>query len=349
MARPRLDAPNYRLVRRGSRYYVRWWENGAWQRVSTGETEQRPAERFLKQFEAGRGTPEPPPAPVITAILDGYLADRKPVVRSYGTLEACANAVKRYLGELEPEHLTRERVRFYTARRRADGHMVGPPGARRKKPIKDGTIIRELLTLRAALKWALREKWIADIPRIEVPRQPPPRDRWLTRDEAARLLSSARAAHVRVFLALALYTAARARAILDLTWERVDLVSRLIDFQPVDGGKRRVPVPIAAPLLIILREARETATCPYVVEHGGAGVASVKNGTQAAARRAGLPGVTPHVLRHTAATWMAMAGVPMDEISRFLGHGDVRVTQRVYAKYGPDYLRSAMEALTGSS
>jgi integrase len=45
---------------------------------------------------------------------------------------------------------------------------------------------------------------------------------------------------------------------------------------------------------------------------------------------------------------MAMKGVPMDEISRFLGHGDVRVTQRVYAKRGPDYLRNAVAALTAS-
>ena len=30
MARPKLEAPNYRLVRRGSRYYVRWWEDGEW-------------------------------------------------------------------------------------------------------------------------------------------------------------------------------------------------------------------------------------------------------------------------------------------------------------------------------
>jgi integrase len=45
---------------------------------------------------------------------------------------------------------------------------------------------------------------------------------------------------------------------------------------------------------------------------------------------------------------MAMGGVPMDEIARFLGHGDVRITQRVYAKYGPGYLRNAVSALTGS-
>ena len=347
MARPKLDTPNYRLVRRGNRFYVRWWANGAWQRVSTGKADKRQANIWLAQFVAGRSAPAPPEQPTVSVILGAYLVDRKPVVRSYGTLEAAAKALRRHLGDLQPDHLTKERAHFYARQRRAEGHAVGPATARRRKPTSDGTVIRELLTLRAALKWALAAKWIADVPHIAVPRQPPPRDRWLTREEADRLLAGAVAPHVRVFLTLALYTAARAGALLDLTWDRVHLGARLIDFEAVGGGKRRVPVPIGDKLLPVLQEAREAATCPYVVEHASAKVSSVKTGTRAAARRAGLPGVTPHILRHTAATWMALNGVSMDDIARFLGHGDVRVTQRVYAKYTPDYLRNAIKALSG--
>ena len=227
-------------------------------------------------------------------ILDGYLADRKPVVREYGSLENVAKSLRRHLGDLQPEHLTKERARFYTRQRRAEGHIVGPAEARRKKPIQDGTIIRELVTLRAALKWALAERWISQVPVIETPRQPPPRDRWLTREEADRLLESAQAPHVRTFLATCLYTAARAAAVLELTWDRVDVAAGLIDLGAAPGGKGRAILPIAAKLLPILAEARAAATCPYVVEYAGEKVASVKTGTRAAARRANLPGVTPH-------------------------------------------------------
>ena len=73
------------------------------------------------------------------------------------------------------------------------------------------------------------------------------------------------------------------------------------------------------------------ATCPFVIEYGGRSVASLKTATRGAARRASLAGVTPHILRHSAATWMAMAGVPMEQIGRLLGHRDVRVTWRIYA------------------
>lgn len=347
MARPRSDQPNYRLVQRGDRFYVRWWQDGQHQRVSTGTADRRAAERFLAQLIAGLGTPEPPAKPTIAEILDGYLADRKPEVRSYETLEVCAKALKRHLGDLQPDHLTKERARFYARRRAVEGYEVGPPNARRRKPVLPGTVIRELVMLRIALRWATKAKWIAEAPYIPVPPQPPPRDRWLTREEADRLLAGAQAMHVRVFLTLALHTAARAGALLELTWDRVDFAAGLIDLGAAPGGKGRAVVPINRVLRPALEQARAAATCPYVVEFGGGRVLSVKTGTRAAARRAGLADVTPHILRHTAATWMAMAGVPMRKIATYLGHSNERTTELVYAKYGPDYLREAAKALEG--
>jgi integrase len=42
---------------------------------------------------------------------------------------------------------------------------------------------------------------------------------------------------------------------------------------------------------------------------------------------------------------MAEAGIGMAEIAQFLGHSDSRTTERVYARFSPDYLRKAAEAL----
>lgn len=349
MARPKLATPNYRLIRRGKRWYVRWWENDAWQRVSSGTEDRGEAQRFLAQFIAGQGTPAPPKAPTVRVILDAYLIDRRPIVvpTGHATLTNAAKALKRHLGDLQPDHLTKERIRFYRRQRAAEGYEVGKADSRRKKTIQDGTILRELVTLRAAMKFAKNEKWIAEVPYIETPPQPKPRDRWLTREEADRLLAAALALHVKTFLAVCLYTASRSAAVLELKWDKVDLVTGLIDFGGVTGGKGRSVVPIAGSLKPYLLEARQAATCPYVIEHGSKSVGSVKTGVRAAARRARLSGVSPHVLRHTAATWMAMKGVPIEEIARLLGHSDPRVTWRTYAKHTPDYLRNAVAALSG--
>jgi len=94
-----------------------------------------------------------------------------------------------------------------------------------------------------------------------------------------------------------------------------------------------------------LQEAKMGALTDFVVEWNGKPVKSIKTGLQAAGRRCGLPWVTAHIFRHSAASWMAEAGIGMDRIAAFLGHSDSRITSRVYAKFSPDYLRDAAEAL----
>jgi integrase len=110
-------------------------------------------------------------------------------------------------------------------------------------------------------------------------------------------------------------------------------------------AKRRPVVPINQTLMAALQEAKRGALTDFVVEWSGRPVKSVKKGLAAAGKRCGLPWVTAHVFRHSAASWMAEAGISMDRIASFLGHSDSRITARVYAKFSPDYLRDAAEAL----
>jgi integrase len=110
--------------------------------------------------------------------------------------------------------------------------------------------------------------------------------------------------------------------------------------------KGRAAVPIAEWVRPALDEAHRGALSDHVIEWGAQRVSSIKKGFTGAVRRAGLgPDVTPHVLRHTAAVWMAEDGVPMDEIAQYLGHTDSRTTYRVYARFSPDHLRRASKAL----
>jgi len=94
-----------------------------------------------------------------------------------------------------------------------------------------------------------------------------------------------------------------------------------------------------------LSEAREKATTPYVIEYAGRPVKFIKMGLRRAGQRCGMEWVSAHVFRHSAATWMAEGGVPMTEIAAYLGHKDSRITERVYAKFSPAYLRKAASHL----
>lgn len=266
-------------------------------------------------------------------MLDHYLADRKPHVAAYDTLEWASAGLRRHLGNLEPRMLSR---RMYIDRRRREG-------------VSDGTIGREVSTLRAALALAERDGWISKAPYVEMPPRPPARDRWLTRDEVALLTHSAGSAHLRLFIVLAYHTAARAGAILDLTWDRVDLERRLIAYDRAGRQrtkKRRATVPVNVVALAELQAAREVAVSDHVIEFRGRRVESIKHAFANACERSGLDDCSPHVLRHSSITQMVMDGVPVGQIARFAGDTETMI-ERVYGHHHPDYLRGAADALAG--
>src|SRR5216683_4153430 len=187
MGRPR-KAAEYRLWQHpNGTWYVLWTAPGGTKRLSTRTTDKRKARKWLDQFQAGLETPKPPVQLTIDAILDGYLADRKPRVRAYDTLEWACKALRREIGNLEPGHLSNSVMRKFAKTRQLQGRA-------------NGTIIREIVTLRAALKWAKAEDWIEDVPDLPMPvSAPPPRDRWLTKDEVRKLLANAMAFHIKLF------------------------------------------------------------------------------------------------------------------------------------------------------
>lgn len=253
--------------------------------------------------------------------VDGVVADP-----SGSTWKALAPSFGHRLGTA----ITREDCREHTAARRRAGRS-------------DSTIRKELEMLRAALRF-----WYgAQAPAIWMPPPAKPRDRYLTKEELTTLLQHIDTPHVRLFVILAVSTGARMSALLDLTWDRVDLDKGFIDLNPAgrnSTNKRRAVVPIGARADKALREALEGAISDYVIEYAGGPVKSVKKGLQAAARRSGIQ-CSAHVFRHTAGVWMAEADVPMQKIAQYLGHTSTRVTETTYARYSPSFMRDASAAL----
>jgi integrase len=222
---------------------------------------------------------------------------------------------------------------------------------RRGSRIGSGTIRREITVLRAALNWAVREKWIAEAPYVEMPPKPPPRDRWLAREEVDRLIRSAMSAHIRLFVVLAYHTAARTGAILDLTWDRVNLDQRIINYHRpgrAETKKRRATVPINTAALAELQTSLAGRLSDYVIEYRGRKVESIMHGFRRACQEAGIADCSPHVLRHTAASHMVMDGVPLAKVARILGDSEAMV-ERVYGHWAPDYLQEGTDALAGSA
>jgi integrase len=215
-------------------------------------------------------------------------------------------------------------------------------------PVSNGTVNRFLDILRAAFLGAWRRGELASYPHIRLLPQPAPRDRFLTEDEVRRLLDACREPHLYLFVLLGLHTLQRPSAILSLRTEQVDLQWNLINFtQPgkVVTNKRRASVPITATLRPSLEHALRISRSGHVIEVGGEPVKSVRRSFQTACRRAKIVGASPVTLRHTGATLLAAAGVPLREVSGMLGHTTSRITEQVYAKRRPEFLATAAKAL----
>lgn len=326
---------DFKLGRLKGQWVATWTEDGQRRRYrlfprSDGGQPRREAEDVLKllagQFQRHSD-------PTVETIWEAYRKEKQ------GRRVTVAmgfewRAMKPFWGHLRPSEVTIEKCREWAALRRAAGKH-------------DGTIWTELGHLRTALKWAADRKIITDAPKVERPPKPAPKERHLTKAEARALVRAAKAPHIRLAIMLMLTTAARVGAVLDLTWDRVDLARRIIRLR-VDGTgprKGRATVPINDWLLPALQAADVASTTDYVVEYKGGPVKSIKTGFNAACSAAGLDDVTPHVCRHSAAVWMAEDGVPMDEIAQYLGHEDARITSRVYARFSPAHLRKAAGAL----
>jgi integrase len=221
---------------------------------------------------------------------------------------------------------------------------------RHRTPRSAGTVRRELGVLRAAINFGHRIGRLTRPVAVDLPPRPAARDRWLSRDEAARLLRAAlRSPKVRLylplFILLGLYTGRRKQAILSLRWTQVDLAARRIDFEQsgVRTNKRRGAILIPPRLLPHLTRARHRGTdLGYVLHRDGRRIGDIKKSFEAACSRAGLEGVSPHTLRHTAATWLMQQRTDLWEASGFLKMS-IETLTRTYAHHHPDHMREAAE------
>jgi len=347
-------------------YEIRWTERGRSKRKSTGESDYRKAQRVFAEFIISLDQAVNAPKSTITCkmVFDAYLADRTDVMAP-GSQMITFGHLAAHFGEMTVSEVERDDIRRYTLLRELGAISFTDAEGRIRGGAKAGeaTVRRELGMFATAINHCIEKKSFraadgtslltpADRPVIELPPAPPPRDRWLTRQEAAALLAAAREPQLhsgepadklpRVYryIAMMLYTASRKEPVISLTWDRILLEQGLINFQQPGRRltkKRRGWVPIAAELMPILRRAYAERTTEFFLDKPTQPFHSFR----AAVKRAGLADVSPHVCRHSWATWAAQDGVPLFEIAGVL-HDSMATVERHYAHHTPQHLRGAV-------
>lgn len=290
------------------------------------------AEKLLAKHIARKYEPSKSPIPPIADILLVYDKEVVPKLKSRSAKYHVSN-LSEWWGDKTLADVTSANCRAYAATRTQSAGR------------------HDLEVLSAAIKYWHREKSpLAIIPHVMLPPRNEPRDRWLTRSEAARLLWAARRTeHLKRFIMVGLYTGSRSGVIRTLEWSWIDFgngtMRRRAQGSSETKNKRTPPVRVPRKLMHFLRRWKEAdkGLLPYVVHWNGKALRGPPHQSwDKAIARAKLPGLMPHVLRHTRATWLVQAGIDSWQIAGFLGM-TVRVLESVYGHHSPDHQKQIAE------
>lgn len=320
--------------------------DGSWRSrtLSTGTTDSAKAQAELFKFrhnEAETITQATRDRYTIQELCDYYVTHH--ALMKGKTAKNALTPVRSEMGHLVPHALTPTMILAY----------------RRKRNVKDATVRRELSALISVLNYTKKHKLITEAPHIDLPPQGGARVLVMSeeqedafwraamtwpgfqeRDKLSRpRIDGGRGWRLKLFVAIALDTGARAEAIRDLTWDRVDLQQRTLDFQVpgmVRTKKRRVTVPIFDRLYDVLVDAAMMQPDPKAKVIGKGSMRAL---WETFTEEIGMRWVTQHVCRHTFATLALARGVSLAMIADFMGD-TMQTVMRNYVHLTVDHLRT---------
>lgn len=230
--------------------------------------------------------------------------------------------------------------------------------------VSTSTKAKHLALMKALMRAAEREwKWIEKSPVIKVPQERNKRVRWLEPAEAKRLIDEC-PEPLKSTVEFALATGLRRSNIVDLKWQQINLQRKVAWIYPEDSKSGRA-------IGVALNEMAESVLKRQIGRHhnwvfvhtepvkrnDGTTTASVRKmrvdsntAWRAALKRAGIEDFRFHDLRHTWASWLIQAGVPLSALQEMGGWESIEMVQR-YAHLAPNHLTEharQIDAIFGS-
>lgn len=338
-----------------------------------GDAEQELAKYIAEKWS--RPIKESDPARVRVAdVLGLYGRERGPKLKAdTATMVGFATHLLAWWGDSTLADVRRSSCAAYTKHRTSQPIRHGNTD----RKVSDQTARRELELLSAAIGYYDKEYHLTRRPMVVLPEKAESHRDALTRHDAAKLLKAARGyrlngtawerlgkaqrhnrQHMVRFLLIGLYTGSRSAVIKRLRWTEslsdpwVDLDKGVIyrrGRNERDSATKRRPL-VKMPRRLANHMARwkridERKGHATVLHFAGEEVGKVRTAFASCVADAGLSGaITPHWLRHTAATWLMERGVDMWEAGGYLGM-TAKVLEDHYARHRPDHQSAARKAL----
>jgi integrase len=332
------------MYRRSKTWYIQFFEDGKRRRRSLETTSIQRARKKVTEIEValaeGRPITHKKDMPV-DEFTKKYLVCIKRDKRPY-SVKSLTHRWKQFVAWAKPVKLgdvTSEHVRAYR------DHLLNTGKAK-------STVRSILLCLSSIFRTAIKDMHCLEgenpVKGVGLPKADEGFPRYLELDEIDRLLECAKrhSADMHLLIALGVYAGLRKNELINALWTWTDFTGsgRIFvqsngTFKTKSGRDRKVPM--NAKLRTILegyekgdgfilypeQEEREGSETTYRVD--------ITRAFGKVSREAGLEWVTPHKLRHTFASQLAIAGVSLYKIGAWLGHRDVQTTQ-IYAHLSPE-------------
>jgi integrase len=335
------------LVKRGNVWWFRKVIRGDlhWFALDTGSLPEARTrrERYLTDLADGRRARSS--KKTFDDLLTLFRSDHMPTLKpsSQQRYKDSIKHLSAHFGRKPLSAVSSATLKAFEAKRRAQG-------------VSNPTIRRDLACLSSMMSLAEEEEWIVGNPVRPFLRQrskrglteSPPETRHLSHEEEAAVLQAAGSDKIRQLIAFAIDTGLRRAELFQLEWRDIDLSANLITIRAEiakSGRERRVPMlDRCRDLLTRMSETRPNS--PFVFPRDDGGPFSPRsphmwNELQAALKRAGITEhASWHDLRRTCGCRLLNdLGLQMHEVSVWLGHSSVSVTERHYAFLKHERLR----------
>ena len=199
------------------------------------------------------------------------------------------------------------------------------------------TVNRYLASLSSCLNYGVKTlQWIERNPceKIEKPKESKGRVRFLSDDERIALLRACEP-HKDLYLAvvLALTTGARQSEIMTLRYSQIDFNRKVITLHDTKNGDKRA-LPLVGSAFTLLQERAKVRSLtddrifPPTRLAKKSDCLDLRQPWEKVLKAANITDFHWHDLRHTAASYLAMSGVSLVEISKILGHRTMQMVSR---------------------
>ena len=300
----------------------------------------------LLERDDGRRSPKKTPA--FAAWAERFMAECAKPQNKVSEVESKQRILDNHLlptfGKMPIDRIGRDEIKAYRTRKLKDG-------------LSPKSVNNHITVLTRILGEAVESGLLEFVPRLKRLKMPPLKVDFLTAEEATALVEAAEG-QWKVMIQLALTTGLRQGELLGLQWQDVNLDRRFLVVRrsifrgrvgtPKSNKERVLPLNDGIVAALI---AHKHGKGPWVFSGSGGDPLTdqqCKWPLWRACARSGLRQIGWHLLRHTFASHLVQAGVNILEVQRYLGHSDVRTTQR-YAHLNPDVRHDAVEKLPSYS